>query len=51
MGFLHFIMSIKFDKRYSLNDKFKLLLIQIATKKGDLNYGELILHGKSKQEI
>ena len=39
------------DKRYSLNDKFKVVINSNLNKKGDLNYGELILNGKSKQEI
>ena len=39
------------DKRYSLNDKFKVIINSNLNKKGDLNYGELILNGKSKQEI
>ena len=39
------------DKRYSLNDKFKVVINSNLNKKGDLNYGELILKGKSKQEI
>ena len=39
------------DKRYSLNDKFKIVINSNLNKKGDLNYGELILKGKSKKEI
>ena len=39
------------DKRYSLNDKFKVVINSNLNKKGDLNYGELILKGKSKKEI
>ena len=40
-----------FDKRYSLKDKFKVVINSILNKKGNLNYGELILKGKSKKEI
>jgi len=40
-----------FDKRYSLNDKFKVVINSNLNKKGNLNYGELILKGKSKKEI
>lgn len=39
------------DKRYSLNDKFKVFINSNLNKKGNLNYGELILKGKSKKEI
>jgi len=39
------------DKRYSLNDKFKVVINSNLNKKGNLNYGELILKGKSKKEI
>jgi aminopeptidase-like protein len=39
------------DKRYSLNDKFKVVINSNLKKKGNLNYGELILKGKSKKEI
>ena len=39
------------DKRYSLNDKFKVVINSNLNKKGNLNYGELILTGKSKKEI
>ena len=39
------------DKRYSLNDKFKAVINSNLNKKGNLNYGELILKGKSKKEI
>ena len=40
-----------FDKRYSLKDKFKVVINSSFNKKGNLNYGELILKGKSKKEI
>ena len=39
------------DKRYSLNDKFKVVINSNLNKKGNLNYGELILKGKSQKEI
>ena len=38
-----------FDKRYSLNDKFKVVINSNLNKKGNLNYGELILKGRSKK--
>ena len=40
-----------FDKQYSSDDKFKVVINSILKKNGDLNYGELILKGKSKKEI
>ena len=40
-----------FDKRYSLKDKFEVVINSSLNKKGILNYGELILKGKSKKEI
>tara|TARA_Y100001958_G_C21200631_1_gene527343 strand:+ start:10 stop:1299 length:1290 start_codon:yes stop_codon:yes gene_type:complete len=40
-----------FDKRYSLNDRFKVVINSNLNKKGNLSYGELILKGKSKKEI
>ena len=39
------------DKRYSSSDKFKVVINSSLNKKGNLNYGELILKGKSKKEI
>jgi len=39
------------DRRYSLNDKFKVVINSNLNKKGNLNYGELILKGKSQKEI
>ena len=39
------------DKRYTSNDKFKVVINSTLNKKGSLNYGELILKGKSKKEI
>ena len=41
----------KLDKRYSSNDKFKVVINSRFNKKGNLNYGELVLNGKSKKEI
>ena len=41
----------KFDKKYSIKDKFKINIDSNFKVKGNLNYGELILKGKSKQEI
>jgi aminopeptidase-like protein len=40
-----------FDKLYSSNDKFKVVINSSFKNNGNLNYGELILKGKSKQEI
>ncbi len=40
-----------FNKRYFPNDKFKVVINSNLNKKGSLNYGELILKGKSKKEI
>jgi len=39
------------DKRYSIKDKFKVVINSKLNKKGNLNYGEFILKGKSKKEI
>ena len=39
------------DKQYSSSDKFKIVINSNLNKKGNLNYGELILKGKSKKEI
>jgi aminopeptidase-like protein len=42
----------KFDKTYSSNSKFKVVVdTQFKTKNGKLNYGELVLKGKSSDEI
>ena len=38
-------------KNYSTKDKFKVIIKSSFSKKGFLNYGELIIRGKSKQEI
>ena len=50
MGFLFYNEYKIFDKRY-LKDKFKVVINSSLNKKGKLNYGELILKGKSKKEI
>jgi aminopeptidase-like protein len=39
------------DKKYFSNDKFKVIIDASLNKKGNLNYGEIILKGKSKKEI
>ncbi len=39
------------DYKYSSNDKFKVVINSSLNNKGNLNYGELILKGKSKKEI
>ncbi|MDA7583114.1 DUF4910 domain-containing protein [Candidatus Pelagibacter sp.] len=41
----------KFQKKYSLKDNFKVVIKSSFKKNGNLNYGELVLPGKSKQEI
>ncbi len=41
----------RFDKLYNKNDKFKVVIKSSLKKKGYLRYGELVLKGKSKQEI
>jgi aminopeptidase-like protein len=41
----------KFEKRYSSNDKFRVVINSTFNKKGNLHYGELILKGDSKKEI
>ena len=41
----------KIKKIYSKNDKFKVVINSKFKKKGNLHFGELILKGKSKQEI
>ncbi len=41
----------KFDKNYSSNDLFKVVIVSKFKKDGDLNYGEVILKGNSKKEI
>ena len=39
------------DKKYSSGDKFKVVINSNFNKSGFLNYGEIILKGKSKKEI
>jgi len=39
------------DKQYSSSDMFKVVINSTFNTKGNLNYGELILKGKSKKEI
>ncbi len=41
----------KIIKKYNENDKFFVKIDSSHNKKGNLNFGELILTGKSKQEI
>ena len=41
----------KLDKKYSSKDKFHICIKSSLRNNGNLNYGELILKGKSKQEI
>tara|TARA_X000000950_G_scaffold288968_1_gene408778 strand:- start:10138 stop:11427 length:1290 start_codon:yes stop_codon:yes gene_type:complete len=41
----------KFNKQYSSKDKFKVTINSSLNKNGNLNYGELILKGRSKKEI
>ena len=41
----------KIKKKYSSNDKFRIFINSSFNKNGNLNYGELVLKGKSKQEI
>ena len=43
--------KLKFYKNYKNSDKFKVVIKSNLNPKGHLNYGELILNGKSKQEI
>ena len=41
----------EFNKKYRDNDKFKVIIKSNLNKRGHLNYGELVIKGKSKQEI
>ena len=41
----------KFEKKYKNSDKFKVVINSNLNARGKLNYGELILKGKSKEEI
>ena len=43
--------KLKFNNNYKNSDKFKVIIKSNLNLKGNLNYGELILKGKSKQEI
>ena len=43
--------KLKFIKNYKNSDKFKVVIKSNLNSNGHLNYGELILKGKSKQEI
>ena len=43
--------KLKFLKKYNNNDKFKIIINSNFNSNGNLNYGELTLKGKSKQEI
>ena len=43
--------KLQFKKKYKNLDKFKVVIKSNLNSKGNLNYGELILKGKSKQEI
>ena len=43
--------KLKFNKKYKNSDRFKVVIKSNLNSKGNLNYGELILKGKSKQEI
>jgi len=43
--------KLKFNKKYKNSDRFKVVIKSNLNLKGNLNYGELILKGKSKQEI
>jgi aminopeptidase-like protein len=40
-----------FKKKYKNNDKFKVIIKSSLNNNGNLNYGELLIKGKSKQEI
>jgi aminopeptidase-like protein len=42
---------LKLNKEYKSKDKFKILIESKFNYGGNLNYGELVLHGKSKKEI
>ena len=41
----------KIQENYNTNDKFKIVVDSSLKKNGKLSYGELIIPGKSKQEI
>jgi aminopeptidase-like protein len=50
-----FCLSLKdkneIKKNYKKNDKFKIVINSYFKKKGKMHYGELVIPGKSKQEI
>ena len=48
---ISYIQYKKFEKNYSSNDLFKVVIVSKFKKDGDLNYGEVILKGNSKKEI
>ena len=41
----------KLDKKYKDTDKFKVVIKSNLNQRGNLNYGELVIKGKSSQEI
>jgi aminopeptidase-like protein len=41
----------KIEKNYNNNDRFKIIIKSKFNSKGTLNYGEIVVPGKSKQEI
>ena len=43
--------KLLFDRRYKNNDKFKVVVKSSFDKKGVLNYGEILIPGRSKEEI
>ena len=43
--------KLSFDKKYKKNDRFKVVINTSLNIKGNLTFGELILKGKTKQEI
>jgi aminopeptidase-like protein len=43
--------KLKIKKSYSKNDKFKVLIKSTIKKNGNLNWGEIVLKGKTKAEI
>jgi aminopeptidase-like protein len=43
--------KLKFDKKYNSKDIFKVVIKSSHNLNGNLNYGELVLKGSSKQEI
>ena len=48
---LSYIQKKKFDAKYRRNDKFKVVIKSNFNTRGFLNYGELVIQGKSKKEI